>query len=132
MGRWVLFGGVSEFSMTPVALLQIYIGGDEHQIWPIGCVELFALSFLLGNHPVDWNKSFEIKRLVSRRKERFKPGAFVFLAEEQQLVYDSSMKLYQQTAAVDDLLEPVVGASTASEPCTICGWANVDHGEHSE
>ena len=27
-----------------------FFGGDEHQI---ECVELFALSFLLGNHPVD-------------------------------------------------------------------------------
>lgn len=42
------------------------------------------------------------------------------LSPEQQLVYDSSRKLYQQTAAVDDLLEPVVGASTALEPCAIC------------
>lgn len=43
------------------------------------------------------------------------------LSPEQQLVYDSSMRLYQQTAAVDDLLEPVVGAeSTVLEPCAIC------------
>jgi len=47
------------------------------------------------------------------------------LSPEQQLVYDSSMKLYQQTAAVDDLLEPVVlpeesEGSVALEPCAIC------------
>lgn len=46
------------------------------------------------------------------------------------------MKLYQQTAAVDDLLEPVVlpeesEESVALEPCAICGWANVEHGERS-
>ena len=75
MGRWVLLGGVGEFSITPGSYIYIYIynysffGGDEHQI---ECVELFASSFLLGNHPVDWNTVLEIQCPVSPRKESLK------------------------------------------------------------
>lgn len=73
---------------------------------------------------------------IGETLRNLEPSFLSFGAEEQQLVYDSSMKLYQQTAAVDDLLEPVVlpeesEESVALEPCAICGWANVEHGEHS-
>ena len=146
MGRWVLFGGVGEFSITPGSYIYIDLywrRWASNRVCGVVCLVL-----LLGNHPVDWNKVLEIQRPVSPRLGKSqncwnwrypqKPGAFffVFWAEEQQLVYDSSMKLYQQTAAVDDLLEPVVlpeesEESVALEPCAICGWANVEHGEHS-